>query len=222
MTIHREHGSFENLTIGICGDLKYGRTVHSLIEAMVRYKGIKFILISPDELKLPEYMKTTLSKSGCSWTETQSLDDSIPELDILYMTRVQGERFTDKTEYERLKDRYILTPDKLTSAMKTLSVMHPLPRLNEISVKVDKDPRACYFKQVENGKFIRMALILKLLAEKEKPFDYITEGALYNTIKCTNHNCLTTQTATLDQIFLPTEDNHYRCAYCDKIERYSI
>ena len=217
LTIHRQHGSFENLTIGVCGDLKYGRTVHSLIEAMIRYKGTKFVLISPDELKLPEYMKTKLSKSGCSWVETESLEDSIAQLDILYMTRVQGERFADKAEYERLKDSYILSPDKLTNAKETLSILHPLPRVNEISVKVDEDPRACYFKQVENGKYIRMALILKLLAEKEKPFDYITEGALFNKYKCTNRNCLTTQSAVLDQIFLPTEDNHYRCAYCDNI-----
>jgi len=213
LTIHRQYGSFENLTVGVCGDLKYGRTVHSLIEAMIRYKGTRFVLISPEELRLPEYIKNTLTKSGMEWTETTSLEDAMPELDILYMTRVQGERFADKAEYERLKDSYTLTPDKLCSAKATLSVMHPLPRVNEISVKVDDDPRACYFKQVENGKYVRMALILKLLAEKEKPFDYITEGALLNVYKCRNRNCITTQCASPDQIFLPSGDG-YRCAYC--------
>ena len=163
LTIQREKGSFENLTIGMCGDLKFGRTVHSLIHAMRRYKGVKFILISPDELKVPEYIIQELDHEGIPYEETTSLEDAMPSLDILYMTRVQQERFFNEADYVRLKDSYILNPDKLATAKKDLCIMHPLPRVNEISVAVDDDPRACYFKQVLNGKYIRMALILKLL-----------------------------------------------------------
>lgn len=164
LTIQREKGGFDNLTIGFCGDLKFGRTVHSLIGAMSRYKNIKFVLISPEELKVPDYIKqTVLEENGIEYSETTSLENAMPELDILYMTRVQRERFFNEQDYIRLKDSYILTPEKLKSAKPDLSVMHPLPRVNEISIAVDKDPRACYFKQVRNGKFIRMALILKLL-----------------------------------------------------------
>lgn len=163
LTIQREKGSFENLTIGMCGDLKFGRTVHSLIHAMRRYKGVKFILISPEELKVPEYIIQELDHEGILYEETTSLEDAMPSLDILYMTRVQQERFFNEADYVRLKDSYILNPDKLATAKKDLCIMHPLPRVNEISVAVDDDPRACYFKQVLNGKYIRMALILKLL-----------------------------------------------------------
>ncbi len=164
LTIFREKGSFENLTVGLCGDLKFGRTVHSLINALSRYSGIKFVLISPDELKLPDYVtNNVLIKKNIPYEVTTDLVGSIPELDILYMTRVQRERFFNEQDYIRLKDSYILTPDKLETAKKDLSIMHPLPRVNEISVAVDSDPRACYFKQVLNGKYIRMALILKLL-----------------------------------------------------------
>ena len=163
LTIQREKGSFENLTIGMCGDLKFGRTVHSLIHAMRRYKGVKFILISPEELKVPEYIIQELDHEGIPYEETTSLEDAMPSLDILYMTRVQQERFFNEADYVRLKDSYILNPDKLATAKKDLCIMHPLPRVNEISVAVDDDPRACYFKQVLNGKYIRMALILKLL-----------------------------------------------------------
>jgi aspartate carbamoyltransferase catalytic subunit len=152
------------MTIGLCGDLKFGRTVHSLIEAMSRYEGIKFVLISPEELKLPNYVKQeTLEKNNIEYKETTDLIGAMPELDILYMTRVQRERFFNEEDYIRLKDSYILTPEKLVTAKEDLSIMHPLPRVNEISVAVDDDPRAAYFKQVKNGKFIRMALILKLL-----------------------------------------------------------
>ncbi len=166
LTIHREKGRFDNLTIGLCGDLKFGRTVHSLINALSRYDGIKFVLISPDELKLPSYVKhDVLDKNGIEYTENPSLEDAIGELDILYMTRVQRERFFNEEDYLRLKDSYILEPNKLKNAKSDLSIMHPLPRVNEISVSVDDDPRACYFKQVLNGKYIRMALILKLLEE---------------------------------------------------------
>ena len=163
LTINREKGHFDNLVVGMCGDLKFGRTVHSLIHALTRYKNVKFVLISPDELKVPEYIIDELNKEGIPYVETTSLEDAMPELDILYMTRVQQERFFNEEDYLRLKDSYILTLDKLDTAKKDLCILHPLPRVNEISVAVDDDPRACYFKQVLNGKYIRMALILKLL-----------------------------------------------------------
>ena len=164
LTIHREKGRFNNLTVGLCGDLKFGRTVHSLINALSRYEGIKFVLISPDELKLPSYIKKEiLEKNNLEYVQTTDLEAVMPELDILYMTRVQRERFFNEEDYLRLKDSYILTTEKLVNAKKDLSIMHPLPRVNEISVAIDEDPRACYFKQVLYGKYMRMALILKLL-----------------------------------------------------------
>ncbi|MBQ2136046.1 MAG: aspartate carbamoyltransferase [Clostridia bacterium] len=164
LTIHREKGGFDNLTVGLCGDLKFGRTVHSLIEALSRYNNIKFVLISPDELKLPSYIKKdVLKKNNIEYKQVSTIEEVIGELDILYMTRVQRERFFNEEDYLRLKDTYILTPEKLSGAKADLSVMHPLPRVNEISVAIDKDPRACYFKQVLYGKYMRMALILKLL-----------------------------------------------------------
>lgn len=166
LTIYREKGTFENLTVGLCGDLKFGRTVHSLINALSRYRGVKFVLISPEELKVPGYVtKDVLQKKGIEYKETTDLESVMPELDILYMTRVQRERFFNEEDYLRLKDSYVLTLEKLKNAKKDLCVMHPLPRVNEISVAVDDDPRACYFKQVLNGKYMRMALILKLLKE---------------------------------------------------------
>ncbi|MBQ6998610.1 MAG: aspartate carbamoyltransferase [Clostridia bacterium] len=163
LTIHREKGRFDNLTVGLCGDLKFGRTVHSLISALTRYEGIKFVLISPEELKVPSYVKNTIKENGLEYKQTTDLMSVLPELDILYMTRVQRERFFNEEDYLRLKDSYVLTPEKLESAKIDLSIMHPLPRVNEISVAVDNDPRACYFRQALNGKYIRMALILKLL-----------------------------------------------------------
>ena len=164
LTIWREKGRFTNLTIGLCGDLKFGRTVHSLIEAMARYENVRFVLISPEELKLPSYVKKDiLQKKGIPYTQTTDLESVMPELDVLYMTRVQRERFFNEDEYVRLKDSYILTPEKLRTAKESLSILHPLPRVNEISVAIDDDPRACYFKQALNGKYMRMALILKLL-----------------------------------------------------------
>ena len=167
LTIQREKGRLENLTIGLCGDLKFGRTVHSLITAMSRYKNIEFILISPDELKIPEYIKRDiLEKNKMKWTETNDIEEYMDKLDILYMTRVQKERFFNEEDYIRLKDYYILNKEKLEKAKKDLCIMHPLPRVNEISTDVDDDPRAAYFRQVENGKHIRMALILKLLGIK--------------------------------------------------------
>ena len=164
LTIWREKGRFTDLTIGLCGDLKFGRTVHSLIEAMARYENVRFVLISPEELKLPSYVKKDiLQKKGIPYTQTTDLESVMPELDVLYMTRVQRERFFNEDEYVRLKDSYILTPEKLKTAKESLSILHPLPRVNEISVAIDDDPRACYFKQALNGKYMRMALILKLL-----------------------------------------------------------
>ena len=166
LTIYREKGGFDHLTIGLCGDLKFGRTVHSLIGAMSRYTGIRFVLISPAELRVPDYVKEdVLDKAGIPYEEVTDLEAAIPELDILYMTRVQRERFFNEEDYLRLKDSYILDLKKLARAKNDLCVMHPLPRVNEISVAVDNDSRACYFKQVLNGKYMRMALILKLLKE---------------------------------------------------------
>lgn len=164
LTISREKGRLNNMTIGLCGDLKFGRTVHSLIEAMSRYEGINFVLISPEELNLPGYVREGfLVKNGIPFRETTDLEEAMPELDVLYMTRVQKERFFNEEDYLRLKDSYILTPEKLDRAKNDLIIMHPLPRVNEISVAIDQDPRACYFKQVLYGKYMRMALILKLL-----------------------------------------------------------
>lgn len=164
LTIHREKGRLSNMTVGFCGDLKFGRTVHSLINALSRYDGIEYVFISPKELVIPDYVKANiLDKNNIKYIETNKMDEYLPSLDILYMTRVQRERFFNEADYIRLKDSYILTIDKLAKAKKDLSIMHPLPRVNEISIKVDDDPRACYFKQVQNGKYIRMALILMLL-----------------------------------------------------------
>lgn len=166
MTIHRKKGEFSNLTIGLCGDLKFGRTVHSLIEAMIRYENVRFVMISPEELDLPEYIKETLDNAGIEWREVRSLEDAIPELDVLYMTRVQKERFFNEEDYIRLKDSFVLHRRMLDTAKEDMIVMHPLPRVNEISVDVDDDPRAAYFYQALMGKYIRMALILFLLGMK--------------------------------------------------------
>jgi len=167
LTIKTEKGDLNNITVGFCGDLKFGRTVHSLIQALARYKGIKVVLISPKELKLPDYVKTdVMDKNGMNYYETESLEEAMPELDVLYMTRVQKERFFNEDDYVRLKDSYILTTDKLATAKEDMCILHPLPRVNEIAVDVDNDKRACYFKQVANGRLMRMALILKLLGIK--------------------------------------------------------
>ena len=176
MTIYREKGRLDDLTIGLCGDLKFGRTVHSLVAAMSRCTGIRFVLISPEELKLPRYVKDEyLKKPGVPYTQSTSLEAVMPELDVLYMTRVQRERFFNEEDYLRLRDSYILTPDKLETAKPDMSILHPLPRVNEIAAAVDNDPRACYFKQVKNGRYIRMALMLKLLGidcREEKRYAY--------------------------------------------------
>ncbi len=209
LTIKRKFGRLDNLTIGLCGDLKYGRTVHSLIAATTRYKNIKFVLIAPDELKLPDYVKNEFLAEG-SYKEVYNLDDAIPELDILYMTRVQQERFASLDDYERLKDSYILTADKLKSAKKTLSIMHPLPRVNEIATDVDADPRAHYFDQAANGRYIRMALILKLLREKNIE-DKSRTGDENPSLVCINPHCITRTERGIKKLFRDKS-----CIYCDQ------
>lgn len=218
LTIYREHGRLENLTVGFCGDLKYGRTVHSLIAALSRYTGIKIVLISPEALQLPEYVRVEiLDKCNIPYVETSCLEEAIPQLDILYMTRIQRERFDDPAQYERLKDSYVLTPDKLVDAKETMRILHPLPRVNEISVKVDTDPRAAYFRQALNGKFVRMALILKLLEEAQKVHEEEQEEVVINTIFCDNPRCITSCEQEIDHIFRCVNREHgiYRCIYCE-------
>ena len=216
LTISREMGRLSDLTIGLCGDLKYGRTVHSLIEAMSRYEGIRFVLISPEELKLPDYVRVNvLDHHGIPYTEVTSLEDAMPELDVLYMTRIQRERFDDAEEYERLKDSYVLDTAKMTLAKENMAVLHPLPRVNEISVAVDDDPRAAYFRQALNGKYMRMALILKLLEEakdgKKEAID--TEGLVYD-IPCRNPKCI----SQVEQELRHTarHSDGLRCIYCEQ------
>ena len=220
LTIHREKGRLDNLTVGFCGDLKYGRTVHSLIAALSRYTGIKLVLISPEELRIPSYVRyEVIEKNGMAYTEVTDLEAAMPELDILYMTRIQRERFADPDEYERLKDSYILTVDKLENAKPDLAILHPLPRVNEISVKVDDDPRACYFKQVLNGKYMRMALILRLLEEAEKGTEQPTPAGelIHDTLKCQNPVCITRTEQELAHVFrvVDAERGICRCLYCE-------
>ena len=217
LTIKRKKGSLNDLTVGLCGDLKFGRTVHSLIAAMSRYTGIKFVLIAPDELKLPGYVKYEFLGDGkIAYEETADMAEAMPKLDILYMTRVQQERFASHDEYLRLKDSYILTADKLENAKPDLCIMHPLPRVNEISVKVDEDPRACYFEQAKNGRYIRMALILKLLSEIDKP-DTVRPGEITEDIICSNPRCITSTEQELSHVFKLTDRDScvYRCIYCE-------
>ncbi len=218
-TIKNEKGRLQDLTIGFCGDLKFGRTVHSLLAALSRYTGIKVVLISPPELRIPSYvMHETIIKSGMECVEEASLEKALPELDVLYMTRVQKERFSYVEDYERLKDSYILTADKLATAKSDLIVMHPLPRVNEITVAVDKDPRAKYFDQTLYGKYMRMALILFLLDEKqkntaEKEIPYrLVEGKT-----CTNPACICTTEQELPKICkcVNEEEQIFRCIWCD-------
>ena len=219
LTIYRELGRLDNLVIGCCGDLKYGRTVHSLISAMSRYTGIKVVLISPEELRLPKYVKyEVLDKNGMEYVETTSLEQAMPELDVLYMTRIQRERFDSNDEYERLKDSYILTAEKLQTAKPTMRILHPLPRVNEISVKVDDDPRAAYFRQALNGKYMRMALILKLLEDAKNGVNAANEPELIvDEFRCTNPRCITSTEQELRHAFRLMDAEHgiYRCIYCD-------
>ena len=221
LTIHLEKGRFDHLTVGFCGDLKFGRTVHSLIDALSRYEGIKIVLISPEELKLPSYVKNDiLRKKGIEFTQTTDLLSAMPELDVLYMTRVQKERFFNEEDYLRLKDSYILTPDKLKTAKPDLSILHPLPRVNEIAVAIDDDPRACYFKQVRNGKYMRMALILMLLKEAERnPIrEEIDTSDLRYDLTCHNPRCISATEQELPQIFRTTDKaaDIHRCIYCEQ------
>ena len=220
LTISREKGRLSNLTIGLCGDLKYGRTVHSLIEAMSRYEGINFVLISPQELKLPSYVRfNVLEKHHIPYTEVTSLEDAMPELDVLYMTRIQQERFDDVAEYNRLKDSYVLDTEKMKLGKADMCVLHPLPRVNEISVAVDDDPRAAYFRQALNGKYMRMALILKLLEEAANPVKEAidTDGLVYDRV-CKNPKCICQTEQELPQIARITDpkENVLRCIYCEQ------
>ncbi len=221
LTIYREKGRLDHLTVGFCGDLKYGRTVHSLIAALARYPGLKLVLISPKELRIPGYVRyNTLEPNAIPFEETEDLESVIGGLDILYMTRIQKERFEDPANYERLKESYILTAEKMAMAGKDMSVLHPLPRVNEISVVVDDDPRACYFKQVLNGKYMRMALILKLLQEAgrdpgpERRFEKIE---LIGGPVCKNIRCITRVEQELKPLYRLTDPKHniWRCAYCE-------
>lgn len=209
LTIRREIGRFDHLTIGLCGDLKYGRTVHSLIKAMNRYEGNRFVLISPKELALPEYMKQELRGD---YIEVETIEEAMPELDVLYMTRVQQERFTDQAEYERLKDSFILDEKKMALGKKDMRVLHPLPRVNEITVGVDDDPRAAYFRQVENGKFVRMSLIYTLLEWKNQ------EMSKHETVlthkECHNHRCISLTEPVMKKAYTD-EEGIERCYYCD-------
>ncbi len=218
LTIKREKGRLDNLTVGFCGDLKYGRTVHSLIGALSRYGNINLVLISPEELKIPTYVKKDIiEKHGMQFCETSDLESVLGGLDVLYMTRIQQERFSDRAEYERLKDVYILTEEKMKKAKSDMSVLHPLPRVNEISVGVDKDPRACYFKQVFNGKIMRMALILKLLGDAADPAPVAVKGKAVTGLKCTNPRCITSTEQEIEHRFQPSVDGKVlRCVYCDK------
>ncbi len=218
-TIFSEKGKLENLTVGYCGDLKYGRTVHSLISALSRYKGIKTVLTSPNELKLPRYIKEdVLEANNMEYEETVSLEDSIGKLDILYMTRVQRERFDDSATYERLKDTYILDAKKLEKANPELKILHPLPRVNEISIEVDSDPRACYFKQALNGKYMRMALILKLLEDAENNIQSKAEESFVSQIKCCNKKCITQTERGLKNEYkaISSEMGIYKCVFCEE------
>ncbi len=218
-TIKNEKGRLCDLTVGFCGDLKFGRTVHSLLAALSRYTGIKVVLISPPELRIPSYvMHETIIKSGMECVEEASLEKALPELDVLYMTRVQKERFSYVEDYERLKDSYILTADKLEAAKSDLIVMHPLPRVNEIAVAVDKDPRAKYFDQTLYGKYMRMALILFLLDEKQKNAE--EKASPYRLVegkKCTNPACICTTEQELPQLSkcVNEEEQVCRCIWCD-------
>ena len=219
LTIYRELGRLENLTVGFCGDLKYGRTVHSLLAALQRYNNIKVVLIAPEELKLPKYVKyEVLDKHNMEYVETTSLDEVMPQLDILYMTRIQRERFDSYDEYERLKDSYILTVDKLEHAKKEMRILHPLPRVNEISVKIDEDPRAAYFRQALNGKLVRMALIMKLLKEAEEGVQMEEPtNVLKDELVCDNPRCISSTEQELVHTFkcVNEENGIYRCIYCE-------
>lgn len=214
LTIHRLKGRLDDLTIGLCGDLKFGRTVHSLIRAMMRYKGIRFVLVSPQELKIPDYIRESMTAAGYPFEETEDLESAIGSMDILYMTRVQGERFANVDDYLRLRDHYILDAAKMKLAKDDMIVMHPLPRVNEISTEVDDDPRAAYFQQANFGRFVRMALILKMLEDESDSTGTLPQ----NTVilgDCTNPHCITQQEASLPRLYTRSEKGVCRCFYCE-------
>lgn len=217
LTITRELGHIDGITIGFCGDLKFGRTVHSLIKALSRYKDVKVVLIAPDELRLPSYIKSDVcDKLGIPYREVHRLEDAISELDVLYMTRVQRERFLDEDEYERVKDSFVLDAAKMALAKKDMAVLHPLPRVNEIAPEVDSDPRAAYFRQTENGKFVRMALQYLLLKWKDDPNHVMPEHPEYfedKSLRCTNVKCISTHEAV--RPLFHSENGVVRCVYCD-------
>ena len=231
LTILREIGRLDNLTVGFCGDLKFGRTVHSLIKALSRHEGFKVVLIAPEQLRLPDYVKHEVCElNGIPYVEVETMEEVMPQLDVLYMTRVQKERFTDENEYEMVKDTYILTPDKIANAKTEMRILHPLPRVNEIAVEVDADPRAAYFRQVENGKFVRMALILKLLewaqcdpdkapraGEPACPREQlIPADTVVDVYTCSNPRCISNM-ENVPTLFRPAADDasSFRCLYCE-------
>ena len=232
LTIYREKGSMEGLTIGFCGDLLYGRTVHSLMSAMARYAGTRFVMISPEELKVPRHLIEDVAKpAGIPWEETASLEEALPGLDVLYMTRIQKERFDDPAQYERLKGVYVLDPEKMKLAKPDCIVMHPLPRVDEIAVEVDDDPRARYFEQTLNGKYMRMALILKLLGYDGKalagakdpagtfpggPFSFWTEAKEDGDYRCANPKCICAAERGIRHRFVTAKDGSRRCVYCEQ------
>lgn len=219
LTIKHQNGRLNNLTVGICGDLKYGRTVHSLINALSRYEGNEFVMISPPELGIPNYVKyEILEPRKAKWTTCLTIEDCISSLDVLYMTRIQRERFSDLDEYERLKNCYVLNAEKMQAAKADMSVLHPLPRVKEINVDVDDDPRACYFKQVANGKYMRMALILKFLSNSEcGDKSEQKKEIISNRFVCDNPKCVTVTETDLKQRFTLRDPVHqvYRCEYCE-------
>ncbi len=217
LTIKRELGHIDNITIGFCGDLRFGRTVHSLIKALSRYEGIKVILIAPEELRLPDYIKQDVcERKGVAYTETADLDSALPELDVLYMTRVQKERFLDEDEFDRVKDSFVLDCRRMALAKEKMAVLHPLPRVNEILTEVDSDPRAAYFRQVENGKFVRMALICKLFEWKDDPEHGMRdpEEVKDDSLRCSNIKCISRH-ENVRQRFRIASTGSTRCRYCD-------
>ena len=218
LTIKRELGHIDGITIGFCGDLKFGRTVHSLIKALSRFKDIQVVLIAPDELKLPDYIKQDVcDRLGIRYKEVSTMEEVMPELDVLYMTRVLQERFLDMDEFDRVKDSFVLDAAKMALAKEKMAVLHPLPRVNEILTEVDDDPRAAYFRQVENGKFVRMALMTKLLEWKDNPshdMPQADEPVLDDTLRCTNSKCICNNEHAPHK-FRRTESGVLRCWYCD-------
>ena len=218
LTITRELGHIDGITIGFCGDLRFGRTVHSLIKALTRYKDIKIVLIAPDELRLPDYIKQDVcEKNGMDYREVSTMEEAMGELDVLYMTRVQKERFLDEDEFDRVKDSFVLDSKKMSLAKPHMAVLHPLPRVNEILTEVDDDPRAAYFRQVENGKFVREALICKLLEWKDDPEHPMPQGDVPvtdDTRRCGNPKCICNN-ENVPHKFRLTDNGQYRCWYCD-------